>query len=81
MRQGAIMSRSTESHRRTRWCLQVELVVLLVLGEGSGQMEDLREEQDTHAVLNQANQEFNSKHYKRAEDLYTEFINICLTSG
>ncbi|KAF7690541.1 hypothetical protein HF521_012345 [Silurus meridionalis] len=36
---------------------------------------------DEQTLLNEANTEFNNKQFKRAEDLYTEFINICTTSG
>lgn len=36
---------------------------------------------DGQNVLKEANDEFHSKRFKRAEDLYTEFINICLASG
>ncbi|XP_053345369.1 tetratricopeptide repeat protein 32 [Clarias gariepinus] len=43
---------------------------------------DIREDQrDRGNVLKEANAEFNSEHYQRAEDLYTEFINICTASG
>ncbi|XP_017311695.1 tetratricopeptide repeat protein 32 isoform X2 [Ictalurus punctatus] len=44
-------------------------------------MEDHREVLDRQTLLNEANNEFNSHHWKRAEDLYTEFIDICMASG
>ncbi|KAG7316349.1 hypothetical protein KOW79_019890 [Hemibagrus wyckioides] len=44
-------------------------------------MEDEKEVLDRQTVLNEANEEFKNKHYERAEELYTEFINICMTSG
>ncbi|XP_053470647.1 tetratricopeptide repeat protein 32 isoform X3 [Ictalurus furcatus] len=44
-------------------------------------MEGHREVLDRQNLLNEANNEFNSHHWKRAEDLYTEFIDICMASG
>ncbi|KAB5540072.1 hypothetical protein PHYPO_G00097160 [Pangasianodon hypophthalmus] len=44
-------------------------------------MEEQTKVLDRQTLLNEANDEFNRKHLKRAEDLYTEFINICMASG
>ncbi|XP_060772353.1 tetratricopeptide repeat protein 32 [Neoarius graeffei] len=44
-------------------------------------MGEQREVLDRQTVLNEAHKEFNSKHFKRAEDLYTEFIKLCMASG
>ncbi|KAK3542320.1 hypothetical protein QTP86_022482 [Hemibagrus guttatus] len=44
-------------------------------------MEDEKDVLDRQTVLNEANEEFKNKHFKRAEELYTEFINICMASG
>ncbi|TSR99429.1 Zona pellucida sperm-binding protein 2 [Bagarius yarrelli] len=44
-------------------------------------MEGQKDLLDKQAVLNEANNAFNNKHFTRAEEFYTEFINICTTSG
>ncbi|KAF4071098.1 hypothetical protein AMELA_G00281050 [Ameiurus melas] len=44
-------------------------------------MEDQREVLDRQTLLNEANNELNSRHWKRAEELYTEFIDTCTASG
>ncbi|KAK2864324.1 hypothetical protein Q7C36_003478 [Tachysurus vachellii] len=44
-------------------------------------MERHKDVLNRQTILNEADKQFNNKHFQRAEELYTQFINICTTSG
>ncbi|KAK1796107.1 hypothetical protein P4O66_009196 [Electrophorus voltai] len=44
-------------------------------------MEDQKHIVQCKTILNKAHDEFNSNNFKHAEELYTEFINLCTNSS